>query len=180
MLKQYGVKPKKRDNYERSLQITSKQWFDYALPDVFGYHVANEMFLGEDREAAVRQIALLKKQGYLAGVHDWMLFWKQDLRLTVPPMIFELYPVPKIITRCAAVELKSPGKNLTPSQEVFRDRWIAIGGLHAVCWNMDDIEAACISFGLKPKYQTPVALERSGRQMSQFAMMDFNRPLDKQ
>ena len=154
--KKNAGKPPKRDNYERSLQITSKQWFDASLPDVLAFHVSNESFFGEDRERAIIQMSMLKKQGFLPGVSDWLLFW------------------PK---RRAAIELKTATGKLSESQERFRDRWTATGGGFAVCRTMEDIDEAVRGWGLVPKYPVPRAYERSKRQMEQYAAFEFFRPL---
>ncbi len=152
----------KRKNEERSLQITSKSYFDWALPDVLAFHCSNESYFGENRESAIIQMALLKKQGFLPGVPDWLLFWH----------------CPMYGLRFAAIELKIGRNDLSESQIKFRDRWIKVGGIYAVCRSMDEIETTIKDWGLKPKYKTPLANERSGRQMQQMAMIDAFMPLE--
>lgn len=158
------------NNEERSLQIASKQWFDYALPQVFGFHVANEVFLGRDKQAAIIQMSLLKKQGFLSGVSDWLLFWKEDL--------YPKYGIQRTIMVGAAIELKIGSNKLSDNQVKFRDRWTSIGGLHAMCKSMTEIESAVRLWGLTPKYATPLANERVGRQMKQMVMVDAFMPLE--
>lgn len=143
--------PKKpRENPERSLQITTMSYLAYALPDVLAFHVENE---GKTSLAAG---ALAKKMGKMPGVADILLFW---------------FP------HHAAIELKAPDGKLSPAQVIWRDRWIATGGLYALCRTLPEVEAAVKSWGLKPKYQTPLANTQSGKQMRQYAMVDAFRPI---
>lgn len=157
-----------RSSEERSLQITSKTWFDWALPDVLAIHVPNEAFFGEDRQAAIIQMSLLKKQGFMPGVADWLLFWQQR-DYTPDPLLYIPYH--------GAIELKIGSGQLSESQIKFRDKWKATGGLHAVCRSMNEIETTVKSWGLQPKYKTPVVNTESGRQMRQYAIFEAFRPL---
>lgn len=158
-----------RNSEERSLQITSKSWLDWSLPDVLAFHPANEMYIGKDREAAIIQMSLLKKQGFLPGLSDWFLFWSEDL--------MQRYGVPRIIQIGAVIELKIGSGKLSDSQIAFRNRWVATGGLHAICRSMEEIESTVKSWGLKPKYPVPLANVESKRQMRQFASFDAFKPL---
>lgn len=147
---------KKRKDYERKLQIACKQWFDWALPDVLAFHSPQEFFGGADRERAIIQVSLLKKQGFMAGVADWLMFWRGQK---------------------GAIELKSIGGKLSESQEIWRDKWIKTGGLYAKCDSMPQVEEAVKSWGLKPLYPAPRVLVQTGKQMAQNAMFEWQKPL---
>jgi hypothetical protein len=158
-----------RKSEERKLQITSKSYFDYALPGVLAFHISNEAYFGEDRQRAIIQMALLKKMGFLPGVPDWLLFWgQQRMHGDVP------YVTPKM----AAIELKTEKGTLSQSQIDFQTKWTNLGGKYAVCRSMEEIQEAVVAWGLKPLYPVPVALAESRRQMRQYAAFEFFKPLE--
>lgn len=159
-----------RKSEERSLQITSKSWFDWSLPDVLAIHVANEVYFGEDRDGAVIQMSLLKKMGFLPGTTDWLLFW-------IARNIANGDPFNNNVSMRAAIELKIDTE-LSPKQKEFRDKWVKTGGLYAECRSMKEIEAAVKGWGLKPKYPIPIANAESRRQMRQYAAFDMFKPLE--
>lgn len=148
---------KKRKADERALQITSKQWFDFSLPNVLAFHIPNGSYFGKDRQAAIIQMALLKKMGFLPGAPDWILTWPEGK---------------------GALELKFADGRLSENQIKFKDRWIKSGGLYGVCRSMEEIEAAVKSWNLKPLYKTPPTNEGGGKYMRQFAYFDAMRPID--
>jgi len=135
----------KRGNMEQKLQIAFANYMEYAHPDVLFFAVPN----GGKR--TMIEAALLKKMGVLAGVADCLLFWKGNF---------------------AAIELKRPDKpaSMSPSQCVFRDRWVAAGGKFALCNSLDGCEEALKSWGLTSQYRVPI-MEGSKRIMLQQVSM---------
>lgn len=141
----------KRGNQEAKLQVAFINWMEYALPDVTVWHNYQE------NAKNVIQGKIKKDRGVLAGVHDNCLMWSGH--------------------NFATIELKSPMKaasqnKYSPSQVEFALKMDAAGFPHACCQNGAQIEAAIKAFGLKPLYRFPLALQSSGRQMLQQAVMD--------
>lgn len=132
---------------ERSLQRATAAYFKAVLlPEVLWFHCPNEGKRGAHAQAD------FKLGGGLSGVADWMLGWKKSciypadfqqspqdgLNFMLNPFPFFQYMIPQT----AWLELKSVTGKLTPAQQAFRERVLALGHYHEVCRSLEAVASA--------------------------------------
>lgn len=101
---------------EEAFQRDVARLLDTVLLDpAFWFHVPN----GGNRSKA--EGGKLKAQGAKAGVPDCLIFW--------PGMVL-------------AIELKPPGKYMSPAQRDFAQDFRCADFKHEVCHTMDEVQAA--------------------------------------
>ena len=107
---------------EEALHRSVIQYLSWVKPRALFYHCPN----GELRSKATA--ARLKSMGTLAGVAD--LTFISDGGVT------------------SFIELKAPGKYLSPAQKAFRDTVTSLGCQYAVARSVDDVADALQRWGL--------------------------------
>lgn len=86
--------------------------------------------------------ALLKSMGVLPGVPDIMICWLE--RACRDPIYGWRDDAPAIFW----LELKSTKGRLSPAQQMFRERVLALGHCWALCRTLEQVEAALRSAGV--------------------------------
>ncbi len=105
-----------RNRPEEQTHRAIVEWLCWVEPNAEWFHPPN----GGARSKA--EAGIFKALGVKAGV--------PDLVFTLPPD-----------GRTAFVEIKAPGRKLSPDQHAFRDTWDKAGALWAVAHSIDDMAA---------------------------------------
>ena len=131
--------PRRNKQPEAALQAASAEFLNLKLPKNYvAIHVPNGAQLAKPWHAK-----RLKAQGMRPGCPDWLLVGRSRLdsfalgSIQVGPYVY-------------AVELKAPGKYLSPVQKAFHKRLEACGVPVAVCRSIGEIEAALRGWGILP------------------------------
>ena len=107
---------------EEALHRTVAEYLRWVKPAALWFHAPN----GARRSKA--QSGILKAMGMLAGV---------------PDLIFVCHG-----GTVKFIELKAPGKYLSPEQKAFKDMVTSMGASFALCRSVDDVAEALQSWGL--------------------------------